>query len=88
MNIVSDMEIRLNQEFPVEVENEELNPLLKQINEQGKEIEKLQAQLEKAEKKLGEKKATAKKPAAKKPAAKKPAAKKPAAKKAEKKEEK
>jgi len=83
MNIVSDMEIRLKQEFPEEVENEELNPLLKQINEQGKEIEKLQAQLEKAEKKLGEKKA-----AAKKPAAKKPAAKKPAAKKAEKKEEK
>ncbi len=76
MNIVSDMEIRLKQEFPEEVENEELNPLLKQINEQGKVIEKLQAQLEKAEKKLGEKKAAAKKPAAKKPAAKKPATKK------------
>jgi alpha-amylase len=76
MNIVSDMEIRLKQEFPEEVENEELNPLLKQINEQGKVIEKLQAQLEKAEKKLDEKKAAAKKPAAKKPAAKKPAAKK------------
>ena len=76
MNIVSDMEIRLKQEFPEEVENEELNPLLKQINEQGKEIEKLQAKLEKAEKKLEEKKAAAKKPAAKKPAAKKPAAKK------------
>lgn len=72
MNIVSDMEIRLKQEFPEEVENEELNPLLKQINEQGKEIEKLQAQLEKAEKKLAEKKAAAaKKPATKKPAAKK-----------------
>ena len=76
MNIVSDMEIRLKQEFPEEVENEELNPLLKQINEQGKVIEKLQAQLEKAEKKLDEKKAAAKKPAAKKPAAKKPATKK------------
>ena len=76
MNIVSDMEIRLKQEFPEEVENEELNPLLKQINEQGKVIEKLQAQLEKAEKKLDEKKAAAKKPAPKKPAAKKPAAKK------------
>lgn len=76
MNIVSDMEIRLKQEFPEEVENEELNPLLKQINEQGKVIEKLQAQLEKAEKKLNEKKAAAKKPAAKKPAAKKPATKK------------
>ena len=76
MNIVSDMEIRLKQEFPEEVENEELNPLLKQINEQGKVIEKLQAQLEKAEKKLDEKKAAAKKPAAKRPAAKKPATKK------------
>ncbi|MBR3540921.1 MAG: glycoside hydrolase family 57 protein [Bacteroidales bacterium] len=76
LNIVSDMEIRLKQEFPEEVENEELNPLLKQINEQGKVIEKLQAQLEKAEKKLNEKKAAAKKPAAKKPAAKKPATKK------------
>ena len=76
MNIVSDMEIRLKQEFPEEVENEELNPLLKQINEQGKVIEKLQAQLEKAEKKLNEKKAAAKKPAAKKPAAKKQATKK------------
>ena len=76
MNIVSDMEIRLKQEFPEEVENEELNPLLKQINEQGKVIEKLQAQLEKAEKKLDEKKAAAKKPAPKKPAAKKPAPKK------------
>ena len=76
MNIVSDMEIRLKQEFPEEVENEELNPLLKQINEQGKVIEKLQAQLEKAEKKLEEKKASAKKPAPKKPAPKKPAPKK------------
>ena len=76
MNIVSDMEIRLKQEFPEEVENEELNPLLKQINEQGKVIEKLQAQFEKAEKKLEEKKASAKKPAPKKPAPKKPAAKK------------
>ena len=71
MNIVSDMEIRLKQEFPEEVENEELNPLLKQINEQGKEIEKLQAKLEKAEKKLSDMKAAAKKPAAKKPASKK-----------------
>ena len=71
MNIVSDMEIRLKQEFPEEVENEELNPLLKQINEQGKEIEKLQAKLEKAEKKLSDMKAAAKKPAAKKPATKK-----------------
>ena len=47
MNIVSDIQIRLKQEFPEEIENEELNPLLKQINEQGKIIEKLEAQLEK-----------------------------------------
>ncbi len=90
MNIVSDIQIRLKQEFPEEVENEELNPLLKQINEQGKVIEQLQAKLAKAEAKVAEKKAT--KPAAeKKPAAKKaekPAAeKKPAAKKTAKKAE-
>jgi len=71
MNIVSDMQIRLKQEFPEEVENEELNPLLKQIDEQGKEIERLQAALAKAEKKAA--------PAEKKPACKKPAAKKEAA---------
>ena len=81
MNIVSDMQIRLKQEFPEEVENEELNPLLKQIQNQGKEIEKLRAKLEKAEAKAAEKKAPAKKAAEKKPAEKKPAAKK-AAKKA------
>ena len=90
MNIVSDIQIRLKQEFPEEVENEELNPLLKQINEQGKVIEQLQAKLAKAEAKVAEKKAA--KPAAeKKPAAKKaekPAAeKKPAAKKTAKKAE-
>ncbi len=86
MNIVSDIQIRLKQEFPEEVENEELNPLLKQINEQGKVIEQLQAKLAKAEAKVAEKKPAAKK--AEKPAAeKKPAAKKPAAKKAAKKEE-
>ena len=62
MNIVSDMQIRLKQEFPEEIENEELNPLLKQINNQGKEIEKLKAKLAKAEASLAkEKKAPAKK---------------------------
>ena len=87
MNIVSDMQIRLKQEFPEEVENEELNPLLTQIQNQGKEIEKLRAKLEKAEAKAAEKKAPAKKCCAseKKAAEKKPAEKKPAAKKAAKK---
>ena len=69
MNIVSDIQIRLKQEFPEEVENEELNPLLKQIENQGKEIEKLRAKLAKAEGKAApktEKKAPAKKAAAKK----------------------
>jgi len=83
MNIVSDMQIRLKQEFPEEVENEELHPLLKQIEEQGKEIERLNAALAQAEKKT----AAAKKPAEKKAAEKKPAAKKPAAKKSAKKTE-
>lgn len=83
MNIVSDMQIRLKQEFPEEVENEELHPLLKQIEEQGKEIERLNAALAQAEKKT----AAAKKPAEKKTAEKKPAAKKPAAKKSAKKTE-
>lgn len=81
MNIVSDIQIRLKQEFPEEVENEELNPLLKQINEQGKLIEKLQDKLAKAEAKVAAKKAEApaKKAACKKPAAKKAdAAEKPA----------
>lgn len=81
MNIVSDIQIRLKQEFPEEVENEELNPLLKQIENQGKEIEKLKAKLAKAE----EKKAPAKKVAA--PKAEKPAEKKAPAKKAAKKAE-
>ena len=73
MNIVSDIQIRLKQEFPEEVENEELNPLLKQINEQGKVIEALEAKLAKAEAKVAAKKAEApaKKAACKKPAAKK-----------------
>lgn len=81
MNIVSDIQIRLKQEFPEEVENEELNPLLTQINEQGKLIEKLQDKLAKAEAKVAAKKAEApaKKAACKKPAAKKAdAAEKPA----------
>lgn len=71
MNVVSDMQIRLKQEFPEEVENEELNPLLKQIQEQGKEIERLQAALAKAA------------PAAEKPA-KKACGRKPKAETAEK----
>ncbi len=60
MNVVSDLQIRLKQQFPEEVENEELNPLLQQIENQGKEIEKLSAKLAKANAAL-EKAKTAKK---------------------------
>lgn len=48
MNVVSDIQLRLKQQFPEEVENEELNPLLQQIENQGKEIERLTAKLAKA----------------------------------------
>ena len=82
MNVVSDMEIRLNQEFPATVETEELSAQLKLIENQGKEIEKLQTKIAKLEA-AAAKKAPAKKETAKKEVAKAPA-KKTAAKKAEK----
>jgi alpha-amylase len=71
MNVVSDLQIRLDQQFPKEIETEELNPLLKQIDNQGKEIEALTAKLEKAEAALAKAKGE-KKPAksAAKPSAK------------------
>lgn len=68
MNVVSDIQIRLKQEFPEAVENEELNPLLKQIDEQGKLIEKLEAKVEKLK---AEKKAAAEAKKAAKKGAKK-----------------
>ncbi|WP_455672472.1 glycoside hydrolase family 57 protein [Phocaeicola sp.] len=87
MNILGDFISRVNALYPVDMDNEELNSLLTTIKNQGeelvtlnKEVEKLQAKLEKA----GDKK----EPAAKKaPAAKKPAAKKAPAKKADSKKE-
>jgi len=89
MNVVSDMQIRLKQKFPENVENEELSAQLQLIDAQGKEIEKLQAKIAKLEgAKKAEKKAAAKaapKAKAEKPAEKKPAEKKAAAKKAAKK---
>ena len=57
MNVVSDIQLRLGQEFPEEIENEELNPLLRQIENQGKEIEKLTAKLDKAQAALDKAKA-------------------------------
>ena len=74
MNVISDMEIRLSQEFPSSVDNEELSAQLQLINNQGKEIEKLQAKIAKLE--AAQKQAASAKKAAAKPAAnKKPAAK-------------
>ena len=69
MNVISDMQIRLNQEFPTSVDNEELSAQLQLIENQGKEIEKLQAEVKrlKTALKKGDAAPTSK-PAAKKPA--------------------
>mgnify|MGYP004618664591 FL=1 len=96
MNILGDFITRVNNLYPAEVDNEQLESLLTTITNQDEEIEmrdkeitRLQAKIEKIEKEVvklrGNKPAAAKKPAAKKtPAAKKPAAaKKTAAKKDE-----
>jgi len=88
MNVLSDFLLRVEEQYPTTIENEELNELLKTINNQEKEIARLEKELKdakkapkaaapKAEKPVAEKKAApAKAPAAKKPAAKKSAAKK------------
>lgn len=71
MNVVSDLQIRLKQEFPEEVENEELSAQLQLIDAQGKEIEKLQAKVAKLEAKAKEEKKAAAPKAEKKAPAKK-----------------
>ena len=95
MNILGDFINRVNNLYPTEVDNDQLEGLLTTITNQDEEIEmkdkeiaRLQAKLDKIEKEVGklreEKKPAAKKTAAKKPAAvKKAPAKNPAAKKAE-----
>ena len=91
MNILGDFITRVNNLYPAEIDNDELESLLTTIKNQGdelamkdKEIVRLQAKIEKIEaanKKESKTKATAKKPAAKKTSAKKTsAAKKPAVK--------
>lgn len=86
MNILGDFITRVNNLYPAEIDNDELESLLTTIKNQGdelamkdKEIVRLQAKIEKIEaanKKESKTKATAKKPAAKKTsAAKKPAVK-------------
>ena len=52
MNILGDFISRVNSLYPVDVDNEELNPLLTTIRNQGIEIEELRKELEKAEAKL------------------------------------
>ncbi len=84
MNILGDFMKRVDSLYPVDVDNEELNPLLTTIDNQGREIEQLRKELEKAEAKLAKAEKKAAKPAAeKKPAEKKATAKKATAKKKE-----
>ena len=80
MNILGDFINRVNQLYPLDIDNDELNALLTTIRNQGDEIQaqeaeisRLKARLEKYEPAADEKKAEAKKPAAKKSAAKKAA---------------
>ena len=93
MNILGDFINRVNQLYPLEIENEELNSLLTTIRNQGdeivmkgKEIERLQAKLEKLEAQAEKPKAKAKKAAEPKTPAKATAKKAPAKKAAEKKD--
>ena len=84
MNILGDFMKRVDSLYPVDVDNEELNPLLTTIENQGREIEQLRKELEKAEAKLAKAEKKAAKPAAeKKPAEKKATTKKATAKKKE-----
>ena len=66
MNILSDFLQRVEEQYPTTIENEELNELLKTIQNQEKEIERLEKQLKEAKKE-------AKKDAPKKVCAKKAA---------------
>ena len=51
MNILSDFLQRVDEQYPTTIENEELNELLKTIQNQEKEIEALEKQLKEAKKK-------------------------------------
>lgn len=98
MNVLSDFIVRVEEQYPLSIENEELNALLTTIRNQEREIETLNKEVASMRKNiehyneehlLREKKeepkkeeTKAEKPAAKKCAAKKATAKKPAAKKA------
>lgn len=84
MNVLSDFLLRVDEQYPTNIDNEELNELLKTINNQEKEIAALEAEVKKlkkpakvaqpkAEVAKEEKPAKAEKPAAKKAPAKKAA---------------
>jgi alpha-amylase len=68
MNILSDFLQRVEEQYPTTIENEELNELLKTIQNQEKEIERLEKQLKEAKKEVKKetKKAAPKKSCAKK----------------------
>jgi alpha-amylase len=50
MNILSDFLQRVEEQYPTNIENEELNELLETIQNQEKEIAKLEKQLKEAKK--------------------------------------
>jgi alpha-amylase len=51
MNVLADFMLRIEAQYPSSIENEELNSLLTTINNQGREIEKLEKKLAKYERK-------------------------------------
>jgi alpha-amylase len=51
MNVLSDFIFRVNAQYPSSIENEELNSLLTTIRNQGKEIERLQKEIDRLKKK-------------------------------------
>ncbi len=82
MNILGDFLNRVNNLYPEDIDNEQLNALLTTIKNQNEEIEmkekeiiRLQTKLEKIDTAEAKKKEAPKKPAPKKPTAKKPATK-------------
>lgn len=88
MNVLSDFLLRVEEQYPTTIENEELNALLKTINNQEKEIAHLEAELKAARKhapkaeEVKAKKVEVKKAASKKAEVKKAAEKKVTKKKA------
>ncbi len=94
MNVLADFEVRVREQFPEEIGNEELNSLLLTISNQAQEIESLNKEVKNLRTNIlnaddsvhapmlpEEDEKSAKKASAKKGSVKKPAAKKPAAKK-------